>query len=305
MPLRPPSLRAITAFEAAARHQSFTKAAEELNLTQSAISYSVRSLEERLGVELFERHGRAVGLTEAGRRYIGRLRLSLSLIADAFAGEPRRQVRDLCVAVEPSFCTEFLSRRAPRFLESCPQIRLSLKASAGGRQGEAAGADVILSGGIEGWRGASRFLGPERLLPVASPGYLRLGGLARPADLTRCDLIHQSRIPWSLWFEPLGLVAPGAPPAINADDVGLAIQLAKAGVGVCLAPGAMVIEDLDAGMLVRLSDVEAVAPDGYYAAWDGSTPKRDTIEQFVGWLAAEFAETLPARPQPGRAAQVA
>ena len=84
MPVRPPSLRAIAAFEAAARHESFTKAADELNLTQSAISHAIRSLELRLGVDLFDRFGRTVTLTEPGRTFVSRLRLSLNLISEAF-----------------------------------------------------------------------------------------------------------------------------------------------------------------------------------------------------------------------------
>jgi LysR family glycine cleavage system transcriptional activator len=304
MPLRPPSLRAITAFEAAARHQSFTRAAEELNLTQSAISYSVRSLEERLGVELFERHGRAVGLTPAGRDYVGRLRLSLNLIAEAFVGATP-QVHDLSVGVESGFCTEFLLRRVARFVADCPQIRLTLKAAAAAGPGHPGGADVVLTSGVEGRQGVSRFLGAERLLAVAAPGYLAAGGPETPGDLPRFNLIHHARLPWRLWLEPLGCVVPPAPPTIAADDVRLAIQLARAGVGICLAPSAMVAEDLEGGALVALFDALVCEADGYYATWDLGTPKGETLRQFVDWLAAAFAETPAGRSAPDRPAQVA
>ena len=98
MPVRPPSLRAIAAFEAAARHESFTKAADELNLTQSAISHAIRSLEVRLGVDLFDRFGRTVALTEPGRAFVSRLRLSLNLISEAFEQPSRLGRARLVVA---------------------------------------------------------------------------------------------------------------------------------------------------------------------------------------------------------------
>ena len=113
MPVRPPSLRAIAAFEAAARHESFTKAADELNLTQSAISHAIRSLEVRLGVDLFDRFGRTVALTEPGRAFVSRLRLSLNLISEAFEQPSRLGRARLVVAASAGVAERILAARLP------------------------------------------------------------------------------------------------------------------------------------------------------------------------------------------------
>ncbi|MCW5759502.1 MAG: LysR family transcriptional regulator [Phenylobacterium sp.] len=115
VPVRPPSLRAIAAFEAAARHESFTKAADELNLTQSAISHAIRSLELRLGVDLFDRFGRTVVLTESGRAFVSRLRLSLNLISEAFEAPARPGRARLVVAATAGIAERILANRLPAY----------------------------------------------------------------------------------------------------------------------------------------------------------------------------------------------
>src|SRR5688572_7861780 len=111
MASRPPSLRAIAAFEAAARHQSFSRAAEELNLTHGAISHAIKGLEERLGTRLFERRARGVALTDAGRELSEKVRLSVGLLGEAFEARPWIERSDLVVSVLPNFAQRFVVPR--------------------------------------------------------------------------------------------------------------------------------------------------------------------------------------------------
>jgi len=168
--VRPPSLRAIAAFEAAARHESFTKAADELNLTQSAISHAVRSLETRLGVDLFERYGRTVALTEAGRAFVSRLRLSLNLISEAFEAPARPGRARLVVAATAGIAERILAIRLPAFLARTPDREIELRTVTGAAEVTAGEVDVALLYGAGSCAGLTqRRLAGEALFPVAAP----------------------------------------------------------------------------------------------------------------------------------------
>src|SRR3954465_14829632 len=129
MPVRPPSLRSIAAFEAAARHASFTKAAEELNLTPGAISHAIKALEQRLGQRLFDRTGRAVALTAAGLSLAVKVRLSLGLLADAFETTPWRALDRLVISTTGSIAQKLLIPHLDHLQLSCPGVRLDLRTS--------------------------------------------------------------------------------------------------------------------------------------------------------------------------------
>src|SRR5437868_7578189 len=183
MPGRPPSLRAIAAFEAAARHQSFAKAADELNLTHGAISHAIRSLEERLGSELFDRQGRGVSPTEPGRVLAGRVRLGIGLLSDAFETKPWIERSKLVISVLPGFASRVLVPRLKRFHDRHPNIEIEVRANwslapVGERE-----IDVGLRYGPGGWAGLSAVkLLDETVFPVVSPDY------PRPLPATPRDL---------------------------------------------------------------------------------------------------------------------
>ncbi len=290
--VRPPSLRAIAAFEAAARHESFTKAADELNLTQSAISHAIRSLELRLGVDLFERFGRNVSLTEPGRAFVSRLRLSLNLISEAFEAPVRPGRTRLVVAASAGIAERVLATRLPAFLAGHPDRELELRTVTGAAEVNAGEADVAVLYGAGACAGLTqRRLAGEALFPVAAPS---ADLPRRPEELAHAPLIHQPEHPWRLWLEQVGLGDLPTHATLTADSPMAALELARNGAGVCLARGLLVREDLRAGRLVRLFDAEAPLREDYTAVWNPASPRAEVIRPFVDWLAA----TLDTGPAP-------
>jgi LysR family glycine cleavage system transcriptional activator len=284
VPVRPPSLRAIAAFEAAARHESFTKAADELNLTQSAISHAVRSLELRLGVDLFDRYGRTVALTEAGRAFVSRLRLSLNLISEAFEAPTRPGRARLVVAASAGIAERILAIRLPSFIARTPDREIELRTVTSSAEVTAGEVDVALLYGAGPCAGLTqRRLAGEALFPVAAPS-LELP--RRPEDLIHAPLIHQPEHPWRLWLEQVGLSELPTPATLTADSPLAALELARNGAGVCLTRGLLAREDLRAGRLVRLFDAEAALREEYTAVWNPASPRAELIRPFVDWLAA-------------------
>lgn len=295
MPVRPPSLRAIAAFEAAARHESFTKAADELNLTQSAISHAIRSLEVRLGVDLFDRFGRTVALTEPGRAFVSRLRLSLNLISEAFEAPARLGGRArLVVAATAGIAERILANRLPGFLAGNPDREFELRTVTGAAEVNAGEADVAILYGAGACAGLTqRRLAGETLFPVAAPA----ADLPhRPEDLTHAPLIHQPEHPWRVWLEQIDLGDLATPATLTADSPLAALELARNGAGVCLARGLLVRDDLRAGRLVRLFDTEAVLREDYTAVWNPASPRAHLIRPFVDWLAEAVGDGAGSAP---------
>lgn len=289
MPARPPSLRAIAAFEAAARHQSFAKAADELNLTHGAISHAIRGLEDRLGNELFDRQGRGVALTDAGRILAGRVRLGIGLLSDAFDTKPWIERSRLVVSTLPGFATRFLAPRLHRFRERHPDIDLEVGSSwslapIGDRK-----IDIGLRYGPGGWAGLSAVkLAEESMFPVVSPFYGRPLPQT-PRELLGHDLIGHSHFPWRLWFAEAGLTTGEPKTALFVDDSALVLDLAAAGAGIALARSLLVQGDLDTGRLRRLFDFEVKADYSYWMVWNPVSPKLANIELFRAWLTDELA----------------
>ncbi|MGZ8364410.1 MAG: transcriptional regulator GcvA [Caulobacteraceae bacterium] len=302
MAIRPPSLRAIAAFEAAARHQSFSKAADELNLTQGAVSHAIRALEERLGQKLFERDGRGVRLTGDGSVFASRVRLSLTLLSDAFeVGSARKRSR-LVISVLPSFAENVLTPRLSRFAENHSDVAVELKCTSSLANLNTGEADLAIRYGPGGWAGlTSQLLASEVLFPVASPDY-RGGDLPHaPDDLADCTLIEHPEFNWRLWLEPLGLHSMDYAAGLSTDESSVVIAAAKAGLGVALARSLLAHDALDAGSLVRLFDFAAPAQYGYFAVFNPASPRRQLIETFTAWLKAELAAMInPSPPASGR-----
>jgi LysR family glycine cleavage system transcriptional activator len=289
MPARPPSLRSISAFEAAARHQSFTRAALELNLTTSAVSHAIKSLESRLRTRLFERSGRKVTLTAEGQTLAVRVRLSLSLLGDAFDAAPWLRRDRLVISTLASIAGRIAPALAD-FQQECRDVELDLRCGSALADLAAGDVDVAIRFGPGGWTGLqARHLGDEILFPVASPCY-RGGALPRSIqELHGCTLIRHPESTWRLWLHPLGCNPGDFPSTLTIDDLGVALEVAKQGQGVALARSWLVREDLKSGRLVRLLDHEVSAEYSYWAVWSGGSARRALIGAFVEWLAPLFA----------------
>jgi DNA-binding transcriptional LysR family regulator len=301
-----PSLDFLRGFEAAGRRLSFTLAAEELFLTQSALSRQVKALEDALGVALFERRHRALALTPAGgalhRAVTGQLR-DLAAAIDAVRAVPRRQ--GLTVSTTVSFAALWLIPRLPGFRAAHPG--LDVYVSADDRVVDLARGDVDVAvrylADASAPRGALRLFG-ERLLPVASPALVNKGpALRQPGDLAGHVLIHLDdpggTMPWLNW--PAWLAANGAPGLRPAGSIHFSlydqvIQATQAGQGVALGRIPLIAQWLQDGRLVAPLAKRYDSPRGYFAVLAPHAGARAEASSFIAWLRTESA-TTSARPR--------
>lgn len=290
MPSRPPSLRAVAAFEAAARHQSFARAAAELNLTQGAVSHAVRGLEERLGQRLFERQGRGVVLTEPGRVLAGRVRLSLGLLDEAFETRPWVRKTKLVLSVLPSFASLFLLPRLVLFRSIHPEIALEVRASGTLAAIGTGDVDIGLRYGPGSWAGLSAVkMADETLFPVLSPSYSGPSP-ASVREMLDHPLIGHPEFPWRPWLAAAGVDLAEPEAAFVFDESLLVLDAAATGAGIALGRSLLAAAALSSGKLVRLFDVEIRSSYSYWFVWNAVSPKAEAIAAFRNWLFGELSE---------------
>lgn len=296
MAFRPPSLRALEAFEASARTLSFTEAAAELNLTPGAVSHAIAGLEERVGARLFQRGRRGVVLTEAGQLFAARVRLGLTLIRDAFGAEAAEDCRRiLTLSILPAVAARVLAPRLPELRSAFPDVMFDIRVSSRLEDFRTGQVDMAVRFGPGGWAGLqSRRLANETLFPVCAPAYLDGRTLSTARDLASADLIDHPESGWSLWFDGTGVEASNLRPALRLDDAALVLDAAAAGCGVALARRALVRDDLAAGRLVRLSDREVPAEYGYACVWKARGADAALFGRVADWFEAALAPLLAA-----------
>ena len=291
MSFRPPSFRSIVAFEAAARHENFARAAAELNLTQSAISHSIRVLEARLTDPLFRRVGRRVLLTPSGALLAQRIRTSLTLLAEAFEPAATAEPPRVVIGAPREFAARIL---LPRLCGVALMGQCEVRADVAVRALSDGTADVVIAPGSERWPSfASRPLDVGRLIAVHAPALSTVAGL----DLSEAPLIENAAHPWRLWFQQTRRAAPRQP-VLVVPSWDLAIEAAVAGVGVCLTPEALVRDDLRSGRLVRAGGDAVELPSAYHLVWDPRQGQRPGVLAVIGWLSQVLAETEPTAPPP-------
>lgn len=289
MTFRPPSLRAISAFEAAARTGSFAKAAVELSLTPSAVSHAIRGLEQRLNQTLFERQGRNVALTVAGQTFAGRVRLGMALLSDAFDLGHEQATDRLVVSALPSMAAKILLPRLGSLKAAFPGLRLQLRVTETLEDFSDGQVDVALRFGPGKWSGLrSLVLAEEALTPMCSPTY-RDGDIPQTVEALReCDLIRQMESSWRKWLDPLGLDEASFPSWLQVSDTAMGLDVAARGHGVVLGRVRMAQEDLRQRRLVRLFDNEVRAQYVYACVWGERNVREGLIERFGAWLADEL-----------------
>jgi LysR family glycine cleavage system transcriptional activator len=287
---RLPPLSSLRAFEAAARHLSFTRAAAELHVTQAAVSHQVKALEDWLGLKLFRRQNRNVFLTEAGQAYLPAVREAFDGLADATR---RLRQRDgegkLTVTVTLSFAAKWLMPRLGRFRRLHPDIEFRIDATDRNVDLAREEVDVGLRYGSGSWPGlAARRLLNEELFPVCSPALA--AALKRPEDLAKHTLLHDDmRQDWRMWLLAAGVrgVDPTRGPAFSSSA--MCVQAAIDGEGVALGRSALVAADLAAGRLVRPFAVNLPTEFAYYVVYTPQAGELPRVKAFVDWLAAEAA----------------
>src|SRR5262245_52496153 len=232
---RLPALNALKAFEAAARHESFTRAAEELCVTQGAVSHQVKALEEALGVQLFNRERQRLVITEAGREYLAVIRDALDRIAVGTERLLQRQASGaLTLSTSPDFAAKWLVHRLGRFAEAHPDIDLRVSATLHHVDFAREEVDLAVRHGDGHWAGLHvERLCVEQLFPVCSP---KLGArLSKPADVLKLKLLHlEGSNEWSRWFDSAGVAADPSP-GLVLNRASMLIDAAVDGQGIALA----------------------------------------------------------------------
>lgn len=295
-------LNALRAFEAAARHLSFTRAAEELNVTPAAISHQVKTLEEYCGAPLFRRMTRALLLTDAGQEVLPLLREGFDRLAEASARlESDRDHAVLTVSAAPSLAARWLVTRLEQFRAAHPDIDVRLDASERLVDFARDGVDLAIRYGAGHYPGLHvECLFRADVFPVCSPALAEM--LRQPADLAGQALIHVDWTSrgdtWPNW--PMWLKAAGVADRVNAErgprftDVHLAVQTAIDGHGVVLASEVLVADDLAAGRLARPFETLAATEFGYYIVCPREQAGSAGCSAFTAWLREEAAATRPA-----------
>jgi LysR family glycine cleavage system transcriptional activator len=296
MTWRLPPLNALRAFEAAGRHVSFTRAAEELRVTPGAISRQIKLLEDFLGVALFERRNRELRISDAGRAYA----VSLNGIFEQMHGATSRVLstkreRSLNVHCAMTFTLRWLMPRLPLFHKLYPkrEIRLTTAlAPVPGHLLNTGDFDVTIQLGRGDWEGlvAHRLAGGE-LVPVCSPALLAAGAIKRPNDLARHVLLHSLARPddWRDWLDAAGGDMVDPTRGLRFESSSLAYQAAIDGMGVAIGQMALVIDDLEAGRLVQAADLVFQTGNAYYVTYVESAARHTQLVEFRDWIIAEAA----------------
>ncbi|GLQ53976.1 transcriptional regulator GcvA [Devosia nitrariae] len=293
MPRKLPPLTALPAFDAAARHLSFTNAAAELNLTHGAISRAIRNIEERLGIGLFERGTRSVSLTPAGAAYAAEIGAALDRISAAtIVATAPRSAGVLTVSTSDGFAGRWLVPRLHRFHRAHRDIDVRISTSGVLADFVRDGIDIAIRYGGGEYEGVvSEFLSEVEVFPVCSPELLQgEHPLREPSDLKHHTLIHDGfPINWALWLQRAGVEGIDPNSGVRFDSATYATDAAVHGEGVLLGRSALVSADLAAGRLVRPFDLKFKATSSYYVVYLASALRQRKVRAFRDWLLEEAA----------------
>ncbi|GAB7541791.1 LysR substrate-binding domain-containing protein [Cupriavidus sp. 8B] len=293
-----PPLPCLVAFESAMRHGSFTRAASELHLTQSAISRQVAQLEHFLGKKLFIREPRALRLTVSGQAYAEEVQRLLSACAEATEDVMKRKGHgELTVACSSGVAVLWLTPRLGAFRAAYPDIHLRLLVNDSLASLSPAEFDVgmyyLREGPPPGL--ASRRLYDEDVFPVCAPHYLD-GRRLEPADLPGETLLmledgQRQWMSWQTWLAHNGLADARPPHKLVANQYPILLQLAMEGQGIALGWRHMIDRCLQEGLLVRACEASASLGGGYYAVWPQDRAEAAAARTFRNWLAQQSAES--------------
>jgi LysR family transcriptional regulator, glycine cleavage system transcriptional activator len=294
-----PSLAVLRCFEAAARHESFTMASEELHLTQSAVSRQVRELENIVGFTLFRRVGRRVVLTEAGHRFADTIatdldRLRQSVATAMAAGGDRRALR---IASLPTFANRWLIPRLVDFEARHPDVQVSLATRLEPFDFARERFDLAIHFGREDWPGVQMWrLCEEEMVAVAAPAFVDQYRITSAADLVGVPLLHLETRPhaWPDWFRMAGLATAADTGEVRrgmfCDQFSMIITAALEGLGAALLPADLIDAELADGQLRQLAPARLQTDMAYHvvAPAGADDPARD---RFIAWIRGQFADS--------------
>lgn len=293
MPGKLPPLRALHAFEAAARHSSFTRAAEELGVTPTAVRHHVRQIEQQLGFKLFRRTNNALILTDRGESYWPALNDAFTAIAEEtqrMRGFQEPSV--LTISARPNFALRWLVPRLPTFHPKDIPVEVRLLTSHAACPVVPEEIDIAVYTGAPRTDLRSDLLFEVDMFPVCSPEFLAHGPLAVPGDTLNRTRLHTTTSPddWPIWLAEAAADASGAANGPKFDTFALALEAAAAGWGLAMARGPFVIDDLRSGRLIAPFDLRVRRRSGYHMVVRSSRRKRAALA-FRAWILAEANKT--------------
>lgn len=296
---RIPPLSAVRVFEAAARHQNFTAAAAELGMTQAAVSYQIRLLEERLGLPLFARARGRVELTEAGRRASPLVSAGLDNIADAFAGVLADDDAVLAVSTTQTFASNWLAPRLGSFHINRPELAVRLHTD--NRMVDFAKDEIDVGirsiSAAPDWPGLrTHFLFRLHASPLCTPEFARAHDLREPADLLRVPRLSPHDSWWNDWFRLAGVTVPKAPATggIRFDTQAMEGNAAMSGAGAAMLTPMFWRAELESGRLVQLFDTVHLGGTLYWLAYPEYKRQQPKILAFREWLLGQMRLAAPA-----------
>lgn len=297
MPYRLPPLNTLRLFEAAGRHLSFKIAAEELHLTPSAVSHGIQSLEDWLGVPLFQRSHRGLSLTPAGAAYLPDVRRALDALASASAALPGRAPDGrLSVSVAPSFGLRWLIPNLPDFNARHPGIAVSVDTAQRQVEFPRDGIDLAIRMGRGDWPGLDAVcLVREQLVPVAAPSLA--AAIRTPRDLSRQTLLHVANVAddWESWCDLAGVILDERDSGPRFDNIQMALEAAAQGLGIAIGRLPVIDADLAAGRLVAVLPPPRSCTTGYWLVTMPESLVRPEVAAFRAWISDRLGAAATAR----------
>ncbi len=288
---RLPPLAAVRVFECAARHENFTQAAQELGMTQAAVSYQIRVLEERLGLPLFHRSKQRVTLTDAGRRTAIQVTSAFDDLARAFDAIVADDGTVLSISTAPTFASSWLAPRLGTFQVAQPDLAVRLGSEDRLVDLGSGEADIAIRIGAGPWPGmVQHFLFRSHVTPICSADFLQQHEIAQPDHLPALPRISDDDAWWKLWFNRQGVSLDGE---VRRRAVGFDSQLGEmravmAGHGVALMTPLFWQPEIEAGRLVQPFEDLLLLDNSYWLVYPEHKRNQAKIRAFRNWLAGEM-----------------
>lgn len=286
--MRLPPFSSLVALEAAARHKSYSRAADELFVTHGAVSQQVRKLEEELGVQLFARRGNQMEPTATGAALAARVGEAIAGLRDGVDIARRAASGPIVVSTGTAFATRWLVTQLARLTAETGELDLTIRVEDRLSDLSTDGADVALRFGEGPWPGADAVrLIDEVMFPVCSPDLLARHPIDKPEDLLTAPLLRHTDLPWSIWFRAVGVEATALAPALGFDNSAMMLDAAAQGLGFALARSGYAKRDLEDGRLVRPLPGQVEVETGHNFVWRPENPKLPRILKLRDWFLKE------------------
>lgn len=266
-------------------------------MTPSAVSHGVQSLEDWLGVALFDRDRRGLSLTPAGSAYLPHVRSALDTLASATAAVPRSWGSRLAISVAPSFASRFLLPNLQKFRQQCPDVEIAIDTLQDYVDLSRDGVDLAIRRGSGDWPDLHcECLLPESLVPVCAPALARR--ISSPQDLSAHTLLHITKVAedWNTWAQAAGAGALDVKRGLRFDTLDMLWKAAAEGLGVAIGRLPLVNADIESGRLVPILGKPVRSRIGYWLIGTPSTLSRPEVAAFRTWLRAELLQLTDALP---------